>query len=148
MTYVSYFKTAIWLPLVVLPVLLLLDAFYFSSPLRGGMEQFVLIYVLGFGLVAYVLFAVFSTRLISRRTELEVVRLAWWAPVVFIPFYGVPWVVYGIGCLAFGRLAGLGMMFLWLTYIPYVLVVGAFFSVVTVVAFKVLSKFLLFSEKR
>jgi hypothetical protein len=148
MTYVSYFKTAIWLPMVVLPVLLLLDAFYFSSPLRGGMEQFVLIYVLGFGLVAYVLFAVFSTRLISRRTELEVVRLAWWAPVVFIPFYGVPWVVYGIGCLAFGRLAGLGMMFLWLTYIPYVLVVGAFFSVVTVVAFKVLSKFLLFSEKR
>lgn len=148
MTYVSYFKTAIWLPMVVLPVLLLLDAFYFSSPLRGGMEQFVLIYVLGFGLVAYVLFAVFSTRLISRRTELEVVRLAWWAPVVFIPFYGVPWVVYGIGCLAFGRLAGLGMMFLWLTYIPYVLVVGAFFSVVTVVAFKVLSKFLLFSDKR
>lgn len=148
MTYVSYFKTAIWLPMVVLPVLLLLDAFYFSSPLRGGMEQFVLIYVLGFGLVAYVLFAVFSTRLISRRTELEVVRLAWWAPAVFIPFYGVPWVVYGIGCLAFGRLAGLGMMFLWLTYIPYVLVVGAFFSVVTVVAFKVLSKFLLFSEKR
>lgn len=148
MTYVSYFKTAIWLPMVVLPVLLLLDAFYFSSPLRGGMEQFVLIYVLGFGLVAYVLFAVFSTRLISRRTELEVVRLAWWAPVVFIPFYGVPWVVYGIGCLAFGRLAGLGMMFLWLIYIPYVLVVGAFFSVVTVVAFKVLSKFLLFSEKR
>ena len=148
MTYVSYFKTAIWLPMVVLPVLLLLDAFYFSSPLRGGMEQFVLIYVLGFGLVAYVLFAVFSTRLISRRTELEVVRLAWWAPVVFIPFYGVPWVVYGIGCLAFGRLAGLCMMFLWLTYIPYVLVVGAFFSVVTVVAFKVLSKFLLFSEKR
>lgn len=148
MTYVSYFKTAIWLPMVVLPVLLLLDALYFSSPLRGGMEQFVLIYVLGFGLVAYVLFAVFSTRLISRRTELEVVRLAWWAPVVFIPFYGVPWVVYGVGCLAFGRLAGLGMMFLWLTYIPYVLVVGAFFSVVTVVAFKVLSKFLLFSEKR
>ena len=148
MTYVSYFKTAIWLPMVVLPALLLLDALYFSSPLRGGMEQFVLIYVLGFGLVAYVLFAVFSTRLISRRTELEVVRLAWWAPVVFIPFYGVPWVVYGIGCLAFGRLAGLGMMFLWLTYIPYVLVVGAFFSVVTVVAFKVLSKFLLFSEKR
>ena len=148
MTYVSYFKTAIWLPMVVLPVLLLLDALYFSSPLRGGMEQFVLIYVLGFGLVAYVLFAVFSTRLISRRTELEVVRLAWWAPVVFIPSYGVPWVVYGIGCLAFGRLAGLGMMFLWLTYIPYVLVVGAFFSVVTVVAFKVLSKFLLFSEKR
>lgn len=148
MTYVSYFKTAIWLPMVVLPALLLLDALYFSSPLRGGMEQFVLIYVLGFGLVAYVLFAVFSTRLISRRTELEVVRLTWWAPVVFIPFYGVPWVVYGIGCLAFGRLAGLGMMFLWLTYIPYVLVVGAFFSVVTVVAFKVLSKFLLFSEKR
>ncbi|MBS4079914.1 hypothetical protein [Pseudomonas rustica] len=144
----SYFKTAIWLPMVVLPALLLLDALYFSSPLRGGMEQFVLIYVLGFGLVAYVLFAVFSTRLISRRTELEVVRLTWWAPVVFIPFYGVPWVVYGIGCLAFGRLAGLGMMFLWLTYIPYVLVVGAFFSVVTVVAFKVLSKFLLFSEKR
>ncbi|WP_123474167.1 hypothetical protein [Pseudomonas canadensis] len=140
MTYTNFFKVAIWLPAVLIPILLVLDALYFSKPLQGGMEQFILVYVLGFGLAAYVLFAFFSSRVISKKTESEVLRLAKWAPVIFIPFYGIPWVVYGAGCLVFGRLAGLGMIFLWLAYTPYVLVVGAFFSIVVVVVFKAMRK--------
>lgn len=147
MTYTSYFKVAIWAPAILLPILLMLDAFYFSKPLQGGLEQFILLYVLGFGLAAYVLFAIFSSRVIAKKTELEVLRLARWAPVIFIPFYGVPWILYGVGCLIFGRLAGLGMMFLWLAYTPYVLVVGVFFSVVTIFLFKVVRKLSLFSER-
>lgn len=138
---------AIWSPAVLLPILLMLDAFYFSEPLQGGVEQFFLLYVLGFGLAAYGLFAIFSSRAISKKNELEVLRLARWAPVIFIPFYGVPWVLYGVGCLIFGRLAGLGMIFLWLAYTPYVLVVGVLFSFVTIVLFKVMRKFSLFSER-
>lgn len=145
MTYTNFFKVAIWLPVVVLPVLLRVDAVYFSESLRGGMEQFFLVYVLGFGLAAYVLFAFFSSRIIAKKNEPEVVRLVKWAPIIFVPFYGIPWVLYGIGCLVFGRLAGLGMLFLWLAYIPYVLVVGAFFSLVVTAVFKIMRKFSLVS---
>lgn len=123
----------------------MLDALYFSKPLHGGMEQFILVYVLGFGLAAYVLFAFFSLRVISKKTEAEVLRLTKWAPVIFIPFYGIPWIIYGAGCLMFGRLAGLGMIFLWLAYTPYVLVVGAFFSVLIILIFKAMRKLSLVS---
>jgi len=145
MTYTNFFKVTIWLPAVLLPILLVLDALYFSKPLQGGMEQFILVYVLGFGLAAYVLFAFFSLRVISKRTESEVLRLTKWAPVIFIPFYGIPWIIYGVGCLMFGRLAGLGMIFLWLAYTPYVLVVGAFFSVLIILIFKAMRKLSLVS---
>ena len=86
MTYTNFFKVAIWLPAVLLPTLLLLGTLYFSKPLQGAMEQFILAYVVGFGLVAYVLFAFFSSCVIAKKTESEFLRLAKWAPVIFIPF--------------------------------------------------------------
>ncbi|MBV4472775.1 hypothetical protein [Pseudomonas botevensis] len=148
MTYTGYFKVAVWMPAIFLPFLLVLDAFYFSKPLSGGIEQFILVYILGFGLAAYIPFAAFSSRVISNRTKSEVIRLAWWAPVLFIPFYGAPWVLYGAGCLVAGRSAGLGMMFMWLAYIPYFLFFGVLLSAIAVFAFKLMDSFSLFSDRR
>ncbi|WMI99844.1 hypothetical protein RBU55_30670 [Pseudomonas chlororaphis subsp. aurantiaca] len=140
MTYSSYFKGAVWMPAIILPVLLITDAFYFSEPPKGGVEQFFLIYVLGFGLVAYFIFALWASRVINRKTAREVTRLAWWAPVIFIPFYGVPWLLYGLANLLLGKTSGLGMMFLWLAYVPYVLVAGYFFATTSVLISKVVIK--------
>lgn len=147
MTYTGYFKVAVWMPAILLPILLAVDAAYFSKPLNGGVEQFVLVYALGFGLVAYVLFAAFSCRVIRKKTELEVIKLAWWAPIIFIPFYGLPWVLYGVGYLVTGRPAGLGMMFMWLAYIPYFLFFGFLVSAIVVFVFKLMSKISLFSDR-
>jgi hypothetical protein len=147
MTYASYFKVAVWMPAILLPILLAVDAFYFSRPLSDGVEQFVLVYVLGFGLAAYILFAAFSSHVISTKTEAEIIRLAWWAPLIFIPFYGAPWVLYGVGCLLAGRSAGFGMIFMWLAYIPYFLFFGVLASIVAISLFKLMSKFSLFSGR-
>ena len=147
MTHTLYFKVAVWTPAILLPALLMLDAFYFSKPLQGGVEQFFLVYVLGFGLAAYVLFAIFSSHIISKKNESEILRLTWWAPVVFIPFYGAPWILYGVVNLISGRLAGLGMMFFWLAYTPYVLVFGLLASTITVLLFKLIDRFSPFFER-
>ncbi|MEE4083519.1 MULTISPECIES: hypothetical protein [Pseudomonas syringae group] len=140
MTYKSYFKGAILVPAILLPGLLLLDALYFSKPMEGGVEQFFLVYVLGFGLAAYTGFTIFAFRVIPKKSESEVLRLAWWSPVIFVPFYGLPWILYGVVCLLFGRLAGLGMMFMWLAYVPYVLVCGVLMSITSILLFKTFSK--------
>lgn len=147
MTYTNYFKVAVWVPAILLPSLLMLDAFFFSKPLDGGVEQFILVYILGFGLVAYILFAAFSSRVISTKTEPEVIRLTWWAPVIFIPFYAGVWILYGVGCLMFGRAAGFGMMFMWLAYIPYFLFFGVLASAVAILLFKLMDKLSLFSDR-
>lgn len=142
MTYSSYFKGALWGPAVILPLLLIADAVLPPATPIGGWEQAFQMYILSFGLAAYVMFACWASRVINRKTEQEVVRLAWWAPVIFIPFYGVPWFLYGVAYLVSGRVAGLGLMILWLAYIPYLLVAGYFCSIVTIVIYHVIKRFL------
>ncbi len=138
MTYTSYFKCAVWLPAILLPSLLVADATYTARPLTGGLEQYFLIYVLGFGLPAYLAFAAFATRVISLKPEQDVVRFAWRAPLAFIPFYGFPWVLYGLLCLMLGRPAGIGMTFMWIAYLPYVLIVGYVFAAASVFIYKLI----------
>ncbi|MBU6956148.1 hypothetical protein KRR23_00095 [Pseudomonas sp. CVAP len=140
MTYSNYFKGALWVPAIILPALLVVDAVYFSPLPNAGMEQLFQIYVLGFGLAAYVIFAFWASRVIDKKSERDVVRLAWWAPVIFIPFYGAPWILYGLLYLLSGSVSGLGLMVMWLAYTPYILVVGYFFSIVVIAFYKAIIK--------
>ena len=140
MNYRKYFKAAVCAPAVLLPALLLVDALYFSPALQGGWVQYLQIYVLGFGLAACWAFVPFAWRRIDRRSEPEVLRLAWWAPLMFVPFYAVPWVLYGLAYLATGRVAGLGIMLSWLAYLPYVLVVAYLFSGASVLGYRMIAK--------
>lgn len=136
MRCLSYFKAAIWLPAIIIPALLVIDGIYFSAPLNGGWEQILQIYLLGFGPVSYCIFALWASRRISMKSEPDIIRLAWWAPVIFIPFYGVPWIVYGLLYLLGGSISGLGLMVVWLAYTPYILIAGYFFSAVSIFIFK------------
>jgi len=99
-------------------------------------EQIFLIYGLTFGTLAYPLFAAWTTRYAQRKTEEEAIRLLWWAPFIFIPFYGIPWVLYGLVNLAIGNLAGLGMMLFWPAFFPYILGLGYFFAAFIFVSFE------------
>ncbi|QEI04410.1 hypothetical protein FXN63_00080 [Pigmentiphaga aceris] len=139
MTHIRYFKCAIWLPAILLSILLIVDARYFSPPLTGGVEQYVLLYALGFGLPAYVAFAWCASRMVGGKSGPALVRLAWWAPVMFVPFYAAPWLLYGLGGLLSGRSSGVGMMFMWLAYLPYVLGLGYMFSGFTVLGYKTIA---------
>lgn len=147
MTYTNYFNVAVWVPAIMLPILLVLDGSFFLIPLDGGVEQFILVYILGFGTVAYILFAAFVSCVIPNKSKSELMRLAWWAPVIFIPFYGGAWILYGVGCFLLGSSGGLGMMLVWLAFIPYFLSFGVMISAITVLLFKLMDKYSLFSNR-
>lgn len=85
--------------------------------------------------MAYPIFAIWATRHIKKKSEQAIVRLIWWAPIIFIPFYGVPWVLYGLAHIVMGDMSGLGMALLWIAFAPYIIVVGYIFSMATFIVY-------------
>ena len=141
MTYLKYFKGAVWAPAIILPLLLVADALLPPVTRFVAGEQFFQMYVLAFGVAGCFVFALWVSRIINKKTEAEVARLVWFAPIVFIPFYGVPWILYGVIYLVAGDVFGLGLMVYWLGFIPYFLIVGYFFSIATGVVYLVVRRF-------
>ncbi|MCS5515216.1 hypothetical protein NWF32_06750 [Pseudomonas qingdaonensis] len=105
--------------------LLCLDVYQYGLRVTG-FEPFLQIYLLGFGLLGYPLFALWA----SRRLHLAP-RHLWWAPLWCVPFYALPWVLYGLVYLLTGRIAGLGLMLMWVAFVPYLLGAGYFFVTLT-----------------
>lgn len=99
-------------------------------------KQILLIYGLSFGALAYPIFATWATYYIQQKTERTIIRLLWWAPFIFVPFYGVPWVIYGLINIAMGKTSGIGMAILWVSFTPYILALGYTFSAITFVIYK------------
>lgn len=129
-----FFQIAIWLPFIGLLIILLGDWIYQKYDIST--EQTVLIYWLGFGVLAYPVFAIWATRYIKKKSEPAIVRLIWLAPIIFIPFYGVPWVLYGLAHIVMGEMSGIGMALLWVSFSPYIIVVGYVFSGATFVVYE------------
>lgn len=131
----KFFRISIWLPALIflsLPVL--------ENILRGPQrfEDILLTYGLSFGVIAYPFFATWATRVINKKSEEEITKLIWWAPIIFIPFYGVPWMIYGLAHVVMGDISGIAMALLWIAFSPYILVVGYFFSITTIAIYKIL----------
>lgn len=141
MTYLKYFKGAVWAPAIILPLLLVADALLAPVTRFVAREQFFQMYILAYGGAGYFVFALWASRIINKRTEAEVARLVWFTSIVFIPFYGVPWILYGVIYLVAGDVSGLGLMVYWLGFIPYFSIVGYFFSIATVVVCLVVRRF-------
>ncbi|MEZ0196401.1 hypothetical protein B8W70_03145 [Pseudomonas sp. 1239] len=119
------YRFYVWLPWVCLVSLLCLDVYQYGLRVTG-FEPFLQIYLLGFGLLGYPLFALWA----SRRLHLAP-RHLWWAPLWCVPFYALPWVLYGLVYLLTGRIAGLGLMLMWVAFVPYLLGAGYFFVTLT-----------------
>lgn len=130
MDRLRFFRIAIWVPLALLS-LMLLGGWAIEDRQDMPFEQLFLIYGLGFGTLAYPLFALWACHHILHKNEQEIIRRIWLAPLIFIPFYGMPWIVYGLANLAIGNTSGIGMLFLWLSFLPYILAVGYFISTLT-----------------
>ncbi|KPG97401.1 hypothetical protein AK821_10490 [Pseudomonas sp. RIT-PI-r] len=123
-------------PMVLLVVLTIVDWFAGYSQVSNW-KQFLMIYVLGFGIPAYFVFATWATRALSKVTEQEILKKVLWAPLMFIPFYATPWIIGGLVLLLLGELSGLPMMFAWLAFLPYLLVAGYFVSGLTVALYRI-----------
>lgn len=130
-----FLGAALWVPIIAFEVLIYLESTVWF-PTAFNWEQFLTIHVLWFGALAYIAFAAWATRRLSRTTEQQIVKKIWCAPLMFIPFYAAPWVIGGLGFLLFGHLAGLGMIVMWVVFLPYLLVVGYIISGLTVALYR------------
>ena len=137
MTAHRFFQVSIWIPAALLLSLPFLE--YLSRGTKN-FESMLLTYGLWFGTPAYLIFAIWATWHIKKRSEPAVARLIWWAPLIFIPFYGVPWIIYGLFHIAMGEPSGIGMALLWVAFSPYIIVVGYVFSVATFVVYELFFK--------
>lgn len=131
-----YFSVAVWVPVVLLVILAINAAAQIDFSGEQAVKTFILRYVLVTGPAAALLFALWATRAIRRKTREEVIRLAFWAPILFIPFYGIPWFVYGLCDLMTGNIHALALMVFWLFYAPYpVMFAYGYLAVVMVMYF-------------
>lgn len=130
-----FLVASLWGPIVLLVVLMILDWAAGYSGISDW-KQFLMIYVLAFGIPAYIAFAVWATGVLSTVTEQQVLKKIWCAPLNFIPFYAAPWVIGGLALVLLGNLAGFPMMFGWLAFLPYLLITGYVISSLTVALYR------------
>ncbi|WP_415772303.1 hypothetical protein [Pseudomonas sp. LB3P38] len=107
-----------------------------SNSVDLDFQQFLLIYVLSFGTPAYIAFALWATRALRGLSEQQILKKIWYAPLMFIPFYAVPWVIFGVALVLLGNLAGFPLMFGWLAFLPYLLIAGYVVSGLTVALYR------------
>ncbi|MHC8364354.1 hypothetical protein ACYZT9_00355 [Pseudomonas sp. ZT5P21] len=129
------FKAALWSLLLVMLALTLAEQGTGHAVVLD-LQQMLLIYVLSFGIPAYIAFALWATRVMSGKTEQQILKSVWRAPLTFIPFYAAPWVIYGLGHVFLGSFAGFPMMFGWLAFLPYLLIAGYVVAGLTVALYR------------
>lgn len=126
---------ALWWPL---PTLLVI----FFSGLWGG-EYSKLdsthsewLYLLWWGIPGYGAFSLWMTRAVKGRDEQQALRMVWLAPLKFIPFYAVPWVIYGLSRAFAEQSDGFFMTFGWIFVLPYLLIAGYVCAGLTVALYR------------
>lgn len=130
-----FLMTALWIPIAVLVVLMILD---WTTGHSGATDwkQFLTIYVLWFGIPSYLAFATWATRVLSTLTERQILKRVWYAPLTFIPFYAAPWLIGGLVLVLLGNLGWFPMMVGWLAFLPYLLIAGYVVSGLTVALYR------------
>lgn len=131
----NFFRVALWSPLLVMLALTLVEQGDEYAAVLDW-QQMLLIYVLSFGIPAYIAFALWAMRALNGKTDQQILKSVWRAPLTFIPFYAVPWVIYGLAHVLLGSLAGFPMMFGWLAFLPYLLIAGYVVSGLTVALYR------------
>lgn len=127
--HARYFSVAVWIPGIVLPLLLLLDALH-KTYFDLSWSDALVLYGVTYGTIAYWCFAAWACTLIPKKSTLHIRRLVNWAPCLFMPFYAAAWIVVGICYLLGGNRSGWGMMLFSLSFAPFVLGFGYFFTII------------------
>lgn len=132
-----FFQVAIWISTALFLSLPFLEILSCGTE---NVESMFVTYGLWFGALAYLIFAMWASWYIKGKPEHLIVRLVWWAPVIFIPFYGIPWIVYGLFHVAMGEASGFAMAVLWVAFSPYIIIVGYVCVAVTFVVYHMFFK--------
>jgi hypothetical protein len=132
----NFFMAALWSPL------LLILAFSSYGLWIGDHSTFESsetrwVYLLWFGMPGLLLFALWVSRSAKSQSERQALRMVWWAPVKFIPFYAVPWMLYGLFSLIAGPFDDAFMAYSWIMLVPYLLIAGYVCAGVTVALYRI-----------
>lgn len=130
-----FLVSALWVPVVVFIVLMILDWADGNSSVYNW-KQFLTLYVLWFGIPSYIAFAAWATRAVNTVTERQILKKIWYAPLTFIPFYAAPWLIAGLALLLLGNLGAFAMMVGWLAFLPYLLIAGYVIAGLTVALYR------------
>ncbi|QXI22772.1 hypothetical protein HU724_000400 [Pseudomonas iranensis] len=132
----SFFMAALWLPLLAVLAFSSYDLWngeYSTSESSGIHWQ----YLLWWGIPGLLGFSLWMSRSAQRRNEQQALRMVWWAPVKFIPFYAVPWMLYGLFSLIVRPLNDAYMAYGWISVVPFLLIGGYVCAGVTVALYRI-----------
>lgn len=124
--------TALWIPLVVLLLIALEDRL---SDLPTTVELFET-FGLALGIPAYTAFALVEMRLLRGKSEQRILNRIWLGPLVFIPFYAAPWMIFRLAEMLCGSSSDIAVMFGWVVFIPCVLIVGYVVAGLTIAVYR------------
>jgi hypothetical protein len=105
----TIYRACIWLPIVV-PALLILMVNAFGLRLSAGIVGEMLAYSLIWGGLPYVILAVWATWWVGGRTEAEIRRLMFRAPLLMVAVFVPLTLLVGLVAGAPGPLVGVGLL--------------------------------------
>ncbi|RBL69407.1 hypothetical protein C3E98_020310 [Pseudomonas sp. MWU13-2625] len=132
----SFFMAALWLPLLAVLAFTSYDQWngeYLTPESSGIYWQ----YLLWWGIPGLLGFSLWMSRSAQSRNEQQALRMVWLAPVKFIPFYALPWMLYGLLSLVVGQLSDAYMAYGWITIVPFLLIGGYVCAGVTVALYRI-----------
>jgi len=132
----SFFMAALWWPLLAVLAITSYDLWsgeYSSFDSSETRWQ----YLLWWGIPGFLGFSLWMSRSAQSRNEQQALRMVWWAPVKFIPFYAVPWMLYGLLSLVVGQLSDAYMAYGWISIVPFLLIGGYVCAGVTVALYRI-----------
>ena len=133
MTAPTFYRFSLLLPLIVFPILLLLDALDTNKgrPLLDlewkAWRELLFFTGLWLGLLPYSLFCFTLGRRIANEGAEEIRRLLLWAPLNFIPYYIAAWILTGLIGLVINAQEILSFFVGWFPMFLYIFPVGYFF---------------------
>lgn len=132
----SFFMAALWLPPLAVLAITSYDLWN-GEYLTSESSRIYWQYLLWWGIPGLLGFSLWMSRSAQRRNEQQALRMVWWAPVKFIPFYAVPWMLYGLLSLVVGQLSDAYMAYGWISIVPFLLIGGYVCAGVTVALYRI-----------
>ncbi|WP_226500767.1 hypothetical protein [Pseudomonas sp. MWU16-30322] len=132
----SFFMGALWWPLLAVLAISSYDLWKGEYSSFDSSEIYWQ-YPLWWGIPGLLGFSLWMSRSAKSRNEQQALRMVWWAPVKFIPFYAVPWMLYGLLSLVVGQLSDAYMAYGWITIVPFLLIGGYVCAGVTVALYRI-----------
>lgn len=131
----TFFMVALWWPLLAVLVIFSYGLWIGEYSTFDSSETH-WVYLLWWGIPGLLMFSLWTSRSAKSRNEQQALRMVWLAPLKFIPFYAVPWMLYGLFSLVAGPLSDSYMAYGWILIVPYLLIAGYVCAGLTVALYR------------